>query len=552
MDMKPRSCLLLSAIVLSAFLAACSPSDVRRTIRDVSTYIQERPDSALSVLEEIDTLRLGSRGIRAAYGLLYAMALDKNDRDDGSFLSGAQAVWKYYRYHGAPEKKELSAYYYADQLKDAGDDLAAVPRFMETYQLAMRRGDDFYAGMACRELAEIFYATHDYPDQVKYSELACHFFRKAGKDLHAAFALYEAQCGRYNLQDYAGSLRTADTVISMARSLCDTNLLTQSLSSSVLAFSLRTPPSLDSAMLRLKEIRALRGSYTPEEYADLALISTKMDRNSPVSQLLDSAYRSVSSRRQFNYVFASDYEVTKLKGDSLRAYRMMDQILDSLFRQVRETIKQSAVRTMASYTELQLAQEQQRIRRSRTVAWFAGVAVIVALFFLIRRVRRFLSERKQWEQEKSDYHLLIDELNRASKTQIGAAFKVGARSFERLCDAYYTSSGKNNRMLISAFLQSIADFYEDPSFHAEFEAYVDASRQSILSHLRAEIPDLSESDFSLFVLSASGLSTPSICSILHVDRPVFYTRLSRLRRKIKESSSIHHNDFLSILDRNER
>ena len=54
MDMKPRSFLLLSAIVLSAFLAACSPSDVRRTIRDVSTYIQERPDSALSVLEEID------------------------------------------------------------------------------------------------------------------------------------------------------------------------------------------------------------------------------------------------------------------------------------------------------------------------------------------------------------------------------------------------------------------------------------------------------------------------------------------------------------------
>ena len=107
-------------------------------------------------------------------------------------------------------------------------------------------------------------------------------------------------------------------------------------------------------------------------------------------------------------------------------------------------------------------------------------------------------------------------------------------------------------MVISAFLQSIADFYEDPSFRAEFEAYVDASRQSILSHLRAERPDLSESDFSLFVLSASGLSTPSICSILHVDRPVFYTRLSRLRRKIKESSSIHHNDFLSILDRNER
>ena len=183
MDMKPRSFLLLSAIVLSAFLAACSPSDVRRTIRDVSTYIQERPDSALSVLEEIDTLRLGSRGIRAAYGLLYAMALDKNDRDDGSFLSGAQAVWKYYRCHGAPEKKELSAYYYADQLKDAGDDLAAVPRFMETYQLAMRRGDDFYAGMACRELAEVFYATHDYPDQVKYSE----FFPEGRKGLACGF-----------------------------------------------------------------------------------------------------------------------------------------------------------------------------------------------------------------------------------------------------------------------------------------------------------------------------------------------------------------------------
>ena len=59
-------------------LTSCTAIDVRRTLNDVETYIAERPDSALSVLESIDTTSLTTKGLRAHHALLHAMALDKN------------------------------------------------------------------------------------------------------------------------------------------------------------------------------------------------------------------------------------------------------------------------------------------------------------------------------------------------------------------------------------------------------------------------------------------------------------------------------------------
>lgn len=37
------------------------------------------PDSALAILESVDTLDLRTKSLRARYSLLYTMALDRND-----------------------------------------------------------------------------------------------------------------------------------------------------------------------------------------------------------------------------------------------------------------------------------------------------------------------------------------------------------------------------------------------------------------------------------------------------------------------------------------
>ena len=71
-----RSSLLFTFVVL--FFLSCTSKNIDRTLNDVESYIRERPDSALTVLDSIDRDMLKSRMLRSHHALLFAMALDKN------------------------------------------------------------------------------------------------------------------------------------------------------------------------------------------------------------------------------------------------------------------------------------------------------------------------------------------------------------------------------------------------------------------------------------------------------------------------------------------
>ncbi|MEE3407174.1 MAG: tetratricopeptide repeat protein, partial [Candidatus Cryptobacteroides sp.] len=79
-------------------------------LEDVDSYIQERPDSALAVLDSIDRTKLTGKKETALYSLLYTMALDKNYKDpvDESLIEPAV---KYYSKHGDPDTR-LKAFFY--------------------------------------------------------------------------------------------------------------------------------------------------------------------------------------------------------------------------------------------------------------------------------------------------------------------------------------------------------------------------------------------------------------------------------------------------------
>ena len=65
------------ATILVCFIG-CAPKSVRHTLSDIETFIQERPDSALSILDTMDRVSLTTARSRAHHALLHAMALDKN------------------------------------------------------------------------------------------------------------------------------------------------------------------------------------------------------------------------------------------------------------------------------------------------------------------------------------------------------------------------------------------------------------------------------------------------------------------------------------------
>lgn len=99
-------------LLVLSFGVAASYSSRRMAINlsDIKSYIEEHPDSALTVLESLPNGDLNSRELRARYSLLYAMALDKNyiDTTDVSII---QPAVQYFKNHGTTDEK-MKAYYY--------------------------------------------------------------------------------------------------------------------------------------------------------------------------------------------------------------------------------------------------------------------------------------------------------------------------------------------------------------------------------------------------------------------------------------------------------
>ena len=56
----------------------CTERSIHNTLIDIESFIQERPDSALAILDTIDRTTLTTQKSRAHHALLNAMALDKN------------------------------------------------------------------------------------------------------------------------------------------------------------------------------------------------------------------------------------------------------------------------------------------------------------------------------------------------------------------------------------------------------------------------------------------------------------------------------------------
>ena len=117
-----RISFLMLAALLAVMLSSCGGGSGKTAalLDEVESYMQQRPDSALSVLTAIPQESLRSDRLRARWSLLYAMALHKSYVDTTDVSVIAPAV-KYYSRHGSPYDKMRSYHYQGVIYKNAED-----------------------------------------------------------------------------------------------------------------------------------------------------------------------------------------------------------------------------------------------------------------------------------------------------------------------------------------------------------------------------------------------------------------------------------------------
>lgn len=198
----------LAAVCAAAVvLLSCSKADLEteRTLADVASFIEERPDSALTILDTMDSFSLTTSALKARHSLLLAMARDKNYIDDTTDSIIAPAV-SWYRRHGSADEKLLMNYYRGRIAMNAGNYETAMRWFADGSRFSEKARNKVWSGRLCNAKFQVYQHLFDSSSAIDAALRSADYYAAAGELSRYYDAINNVACVYEQLLDTANAL----------------------------------------------------------------------------------------------------------------------------------------------------------------------------------------------------------------------------------------------------------------------------------------------------------------------------------------------------------
>lgn len=558
-------------IFLALIIVVCSCSKSRRiesVLDDVASYIQDAPDSALNVINAIDTLDLFTNRVKAKYSLLHSMALDKNYIDTTAVNVIMPAV-RYYEKHGSSDEK-LKALYYLGRIQFNSNSLNEA---IVTFTKAMR-----YIDVTCdKKYVSMLYSAIAITHRNNYNhDEALPYFKKA----------YEALNGDPDLENYSttalldlglayyscGQLEPADSIY---QNLLDRDSLSPKLKGIILSNQallllskdLNNAPECVSLFEAALDNNRSIGTNKWAAYAyALSVVGEEEKSNTIFERLYESGDSSKVSSACYWRSFAE-----KLHNQYKSALSDYEQAMSYKNNTLRTALSQSTSTAQRDFFEAQSALERNYSR----VQLYYLLSVILMLIivglgtvlFYTYRNHRLLAEKNaiaelasvskaqigQAEQLTNELITQLDEKNRTIiklKAEYAKMYKDKFSYLAQLCDAYYMASGftEPDKHVYKQVKRMISDIGSDRKGQQKLEKMINRDLDNIMLHFREDFPNYSEDDYRFVCYLFMGFDSVTLMTILQMpSSSSVYTRKSRIKRTVQESSSVYRSAYLRMM-----
>lgn len=198
----------LAAVCAAAVvLLSCSKADLEteRTLADVASFIEERPDSALTILDTMDSFSLTTSALKARHSLLLAMARDKNYIDDTTDSIIAPVV-SWYRRHGSADEKLLMNYYRGRIAMNVGDYETAMRWFADGSRFSEKARNKVWSGRLCNAKFQVYQHLFDSSSAIDAALRSADYYAAAGELSRYYDAINNVACVYEQLLDTANAL----------------------------------------------------------------------------------------------------------------------------------------------------------------------------------------------------------------------------------------------------------------------------------------------------------------------------------------------------------
>lgn len=521
---------------------------------EIEAILPEHPDSALVMIDSIDTLSLKNVRTKAEYTLLKAKCLDKNYIDDASLLKKMVAYEPYIQSHGSVNDKMLYGYYLADQFYDSGQFEEASVRLLKVLEYAEKNNDCFFSGQSCWLLALIYLKTYNYVEELKYIKRAYDYLREGGFDYHADYAEIQLAEAFLKNGNQDKSFEYYDDVLDRAREADDSSLLGYALTSSALSLLTGSNPEPEKVVLRMGEAERLGYEFDSENFGDLAMAYHLWGKDEDAFRYLEKAFEMSSDDLKAKlYVSSFAYRIYKDRKMYDKAFPLVEAILHYNDSTTIRVLGQSVVKAQMLYFQEKESAASAKLSQSRvvlvvSVLLFCSLICIFVLSSKIKRKKLELEYNKKIQQYTMSVNELKSTLDSLVRNADGGgnehnALKFTFAAFDNIFDEYYHSPGNEDAALIGAFEVMLKKFRDDKAFIASFESMVDATHNGIITIAYKEC-QLKESDLYLYAFMVAEISYSTICVIFDVNLPAIYNRVKRLKTRILESNPEHKNEIM--------
>lgn len=549
----------ISIIILAIFLFSCNGHSKHwETLSQVESYIEERPDSALVVLEQIDLSELSGKEEKAKYAVLYTQAKDKNyiDERDLKLISEAK---DYYEDLGNVRYKFLSLYYYGRILCNNEDYSSAIIAYTKAETLLEDLNDGYLAGLLYVQVGNIYRAFHEYNKSLEAYKSAYYHYSTVGLEPHMSYALLDIGIAYWNVANTTIAEEYIIKSLRLAESLNDEYLERICYENLVVLYDEIDEIEKCKTMVAILNDRFDRSLFSSVCLASMANHNARTQNIEFVDRFLAEAWGKAYNKSDSIALYFQSANIMKTIGNVDKALKYFEDGIILQNDKLHIAMQQPIVSIQKDYFQSEAEYNSYRLKKNLQIYLALSIIVLLILLIVFMYMRhRFL--RKDLEISKymdlaselqvsiRDKEAKISEISeRISASEeahisqinemsghISELFHKQYELLDKLSNTYYEMHGcnKEKESIYEQVKSEINKFANDKKTMAQLERIVNTYKNNVMSHIREEIHSISERDIKLLCYIYAGFSAKSISIFVGETTGNILTRKYRLRNKI--------------------
>lgn len=548
-----------SIIVYFILLPVACRNQEDARVHQVWSFIQEHPDSALSILNDYSLHSFNKGCSRAEFALLKSIALDKNYIDITSDTLIRVAL-DYYGRKGNARDKMLSWYYLARIQDNSKDYNNAIVSLFRAEEYLAKAEEPYYEGLIHMERESLYNRTHNNTEALVEAKRGMDAFESIGESKQARIARRRVGLDYLANQDFKG----ADSIFLSMASDKDADSLYRADGYFHFARSKVLQNDYVNALILFETgITQYKGRLSREQAGAYAY-ALYMDGRKDEGKALLARLAQGSSKQTKAVVSYYRYLIDQEEGDYRKALQYVNNTMGTEDSLARLTMEQSVIKTQREYQQKnrELYQAQAEMRKLSIIALMILLVLLVwiaitILLYISRRNNQKVAALVSAEEEAKSLLKQINQQNEDLSNQLSqtrkkyiAAYKKRFSKIAHLSETYYTTSGmKDGRDIVYREVSELASFIaKDAHTFRQLERNINSNLSNVMALYREEFPGLEEKEYRFVGYLMAGFPASTIALLTGLSTSNVYVKKMRLLAAISSSDVPDKQHFIMVLE----